>query len=85
MARGQMEKRVMSPRFFISSIVWYVCFLHSTFLSTDIRIAQGMMNHWKIQLMDGIILDKETLGHMGHCVEFIRHVCFFLFYLSRGY
>ncbi|CEJ60617.1 hypothetical protein PMG11_09186 [Penicillium brasilianum] len=38
----------------------------------------GMMNHWKIQLMDGIILDKETLGHMGHCVEFIRHaiLCF---------
>jgi hypothetical protein len=66
----------MSPQFSISSIVWYVCFLHGTFQTTNISIAKGMMNHWEIQLMDGIILDKETLGHMGHCVEFRRHVRF---------
>lgn len=74
MAPGQMGKRAMSPQFSISSIVWYVFYLRGNFLSTNIRIAQGMMNHWKIQLMDGVILDKDTLEHMGHCVEFILHV-----------
>ena len=66
----------MSPQFSIGFTVWYVCLLHGTFLSANIRITQGMMNHWKIHMMDGVILNKETLGHMGHCVEYIRHVRF---------
>lgn len=51
--------------------------------STD--VSQGLMNHWKLELMSKAVLSEEEIEHMGHCIEFIRHVYLRSFKLLEWY
>ncbi|KAJ5943436.1 hypothetical protein N7516_003604 [Penicillium verrucosum] len=34
----------------------------------------GMLNHFKLELLHGNMLDANKLEHMGHCIEYLRQV-----------